>query len=70
MGLSTYKGSYQEDFTSETNFNVVHNLGTDTPVVDVWVGGQRQHPLTVTVVDVNTVNITFTNSTSGKVMVA
>lgn len=70
MGLSTFKGAYREDVSSSATWVITHNLNTETPVVDVWVGGDRQLPLTVIATSVNIVTITFTAATAGKVIVA
>ncbi len=73
MGLSTFIGSYQEEITvAATSWVISHNLNTDTPCVDVWVddsGWKKIQPLTVVATDSDTVTITFTSATAGKVIV-
>ena len=72
MGLSTFKGSYQETVSSSATWVISHNLGTDTPCVDVWVddsGWKKIQPLSIVATDSNTVTITFTTATAGKVIV-
>ncbi len=74
MSLSTFMGTYQETVSSSASWVISHNLNVDTPVVDVWWddGGtwKKMLPLNVTATDANTVTITFTTATAGKVIVA
>ncbi len=75
MGLSTFKGTYSEEVsTPSASWVITHNLGTETPVVDVWFDDtgtwKRLLPLSVVATSANVVTITFTAATAGKVMVA
>ena len=74
MSLSTFKGTYSETFTSSATWVVNHNLNTETPVVDCWFDDtgtwKRLSPLTIVATSANTVTITFTTATAGKVIVA
>ena len=75
MGLSTFKGTYQEEITvAATSWVITHNLGTETPVVDCWYDDsgtwKKISPLSVVATSTNVVTITFTSATAGKVIVA
>ena len=65
---------YNEDFTSSTSWVVSHNLGNDTPLVDVMpsgFGGEREKafPLTIEITDANTVTVTWSSAQAGTVRV-
>lgn len=74
MSLSTFKGSYQETVSSSASWVISHGLNIDTPAVNVWYDDsgtwRKLLPLNITATDENTVTITFTNATAGKVIVA
>lgn len=73
MGLSTFKGSYQETVSSSATWVITHNLDTDTPCVDCWYDDsgtwKKILPLSVVATSSNVVTITFTAATAGKVIV-
>lgn len=72
MSLSTITAAYAETFTASTSWVVQHNLGTSTPVVDVFSGGspdERLMPASVVATDANTVTITWSVATAGRVYV-
>jgi hypothetical protein len=72
--VSRINGSYYyEQATASDTWTIVHNLNTDSPVVDCWVdvSGSKTKllPLSVDVTDANTVVLTFTATTAGEALV-
>lgn len=72
MSLNTVTSAYAETFTAATSWVVQHNLGTTAPVVDVFSGGspdEKLMPASVVATDANTVTITWSVATAGRVYV-
>lgn len=70
MSLTNLTKAYRQDFSNATSVVVLHNLGTDTPVVDVYdLSDTRIMPATVVADNANQLTITFSGSTSGRVYV-
>jgi hypothetical protein len=61
----------QED--EETTWNIEHMLNTDSPVVDCWIMHEselrRFMPLSVNVLDANSVSLTFSSPMAGEAIV-
>lgn len=74
MALVQALGFRHEQTSASTIWTVTHNLGTEAPVVDVWVdiSGTITKILPVSVVATNaqTVTITFSTSRTGVAFVA
>lgn len=59
-----------KDFTSTTSVEFQHNLGDLNPFVFVYnSSGELIEPATVTADDINTITVTFSVSTTGKIIV-
>ncbi len=73
MSLETLTKAYSETISvGSTSWVIQHNLGTSTPVVDVYSGGSPDEkilPATVVATDANTVTITWSSATTGRVYV-
>jgi hypothetical protein len=60
-----------DTFTSQTSVSVTHNFGTKNVLVSVYNNSdQLILPATITTTDTNTVDVTFDNSTTGRIVVA
>jgi len=63
--------SFSTSFTDQTSVTVGHNLNTELPFVQVYdTDDELFIPLTVKVIDIDTVRIDFSETTSGKVVIA
>lgn len=63
--------TFAQTFTSVTSVTVTHNLDSTSPFVQVYDSNDELLiPQTVKITDNNTVTVTFSQSTSGKVIVA
>lgn len=63
-------GRHIEEITDQTSVTVTHNLGDDEPNVFVYnENNQIIIPETIEALDTNSVQITFSSSTSGKIVV-
>lgn len=63
-------GRHITSFTSQTSLSINHGLGDDSPVVQVYDDtGEQITPDTIDIVDANNVDITFSTSTSGTVII-
>lgn len=70
MSLEALNKGYKEiGVASSTSWVITHNLNTETPIVDVYIGGVKVQPLEVEATDANTVTITFTVAQTGDVYV-
>lgn len=70
MSLTTVTKAYRQDFTNATTVVITHNLGTDTPVVDVYDSSDnRIMPASVVSDNTNQLTITFSGSQTGRVYV-
>lgn len=64
--------AHAETFTASTSWVVQHNLGRVAPVVDCFTGGSPDEkiiPASVVATDENTVTITWSVATAGRVYV-
>lgn len=69
-GDSGVMGRHIEEFTSQTSVTVTHNLGDDEPVVVVYNDSDVQvDPASVTITNKNELVVTFSTSTTGKIVV-
>lgn len=73
MGVSTaHKHVHSQDVPAAT-WNVVHNLNTLAPIVDVFIetgaGLQKVLPMDITVTNAMSLEITFSSDRTGKVSV-
>lgn len=60
-----------QSFSNQTTINVNHALNTSNPIIQVYDDNDEQViPQTIRIVDANNVQIIFSTSTSGKVVVA
>jgi hypothetical protein len=63
--------SFSAPFTSQLTVDVVHSLNSEFPFVQVYdTDDELFIPLSVKVIDANTIRVTFSESTSGIIMVA
>ena len=63
-------GRHVEEFTSQTSVTVTHNLADDEPIVQVYNGSNiKIEPDSVTIIDVNSLTVTFATATSGKIII-
>jgi hypothetical protein len=65
-------GRHTQEFTSQTSVTVTHNLGDDEPIIQVYNNSSELIPYsdyTVTIVNINSLTVTFSTSTSGKLVV-
>lgn len=77
MGSNVYKNTIArikfEQTTPSTEWVVVHNLGTECPIVDVYTLQEGSYkkllPAVVERIDENAVQLTFTVPTAGYAMV-
>ncbi len=73
MSLEKVSKAYSETISvGSTSWVIQHNLDTVTPVVDVYTGGspdEKVMPATVVATDGNTVTITWSVATTGRVYV-
>ena len=61
----------EEVTTSSTTWNITHNLNSQELVINVWDSSDnRIYPDQVHIVDDNSIQLTFTTATSGKVVIA
>jgi len=74
--LQDWNGAYEETISiASTSWVINHGLNTTAPVVDVWVlqGSpqtyQRMLPVSVVATSASSLTITFSEATSGKVVV-
>jgi len=69
-GASGSFGRFVEEFTAQTSVTVTHNLGDDEPIVQVYNGSNEIIiPSSITIVDTNSLTVTFSTSTSGKIII-
>lgn len=67
----TEQVTVSDTFTSTTSKSVTHNFGTKNVLVSVYNNSdQLILPATTTTTDINTVDVTFDTSTSGRIVVA
>ena len=67
----TEQVTISDSFTSVTSKTVTHNFGTKNVLVSVYNNSdQLILPATTTTTDINTVDVTFDNATSGRIVVA
>lgn len=70
MSLKTVSKAYSETFSSSSSWTVQHNLGVDSPVVDVYNGSDtRVLPQSVIVDSANQLTINWSVATAGRVYV-
>ncbi len=73
MSLEKVSKAYSETISvGSTSWVIQHNLGTLSPVVDVYnsdAPDEKVMPATVSVTDENTVTITWSVATTGRVYV-
>lgn len=73
MGVSTAHKHVHSQTTAAVEWNIIHNLRTLAPIVDVMIdtgnGLQKIIPLDTVVVDQNTVKVTFSSARTGKASV-
>ena len=72
MTLEVITGAYSEIFEAATSWTVNHGRNTLSPIIDVWSGGspdQKLFPLEVIVVDEDTLKLTWSMATAGRVYV-
>jgi hypothetical protein len=63
--------SFSTPFTSQTTVTVVHNLNTELPFVQVYdTNDELFIPLTVKVIDEDTIRVDFSEASSGKIIIA
>lgn len=70
MSLTTVTKAYSETFASASSWTVNHNLGVDSPVIDVYNGSDtRIMPASVVVDSANQLTINWSVATAGRVYV-
>ncbi len=73
MSIETLTKAYSETVSvASTSWVIQHNLGTSTPVVDVYSGGSPDEkilPASVIATNDNTVTIAWSIATTGRVYV-
>ncbi len=70
MSLVTVTKAYSETFTSASSWTVAHNLGVDSPVIDVYDGSDiRIMPAEVVVDSANQLTVNWSVATAGRVYV-
>ncbi len=69
MAVSTARKHVHDQTVAATVWTVVHNLSTTAPSIDVYIntgsGLQKIFPEDITVVDANTLKITFSSARTG-----
>jgi hypothetical protein len=70
MALSVLNQGYAESGLTGSTWTITHNLNVNTPVVETYdESDNRIFPANVEATNANTVNITWSASTSGRVYV-
>ena len=74
MTTETLVGHRFEQTSASTTWAIQHNLGTEAPIVDVWIDISgtihKVMPLSVVVDDANNITITFSSAQTGVVLIA
>ena len=69
---TTLTRGYAETFVASTTWVIKHRLGTMSPVVDCYTGGspdERIVPVSIVADNENTVTVTWSVATAGRVVV-
>lgn len=70
MALSSVLKAYSETVASASSWTIQHNLGTSSPVIDVYDGSDtRIMPASVVIVDANQLTVNWSSATAGRVYV-
>lgn len=74
MTTETLVGHRHEQTSGSTAWTIQHNLGTEAPIVDVWIDISgtihKVMPASVVVTDANNVTINFSSAQTGVALIA